>query len=68
MEKWCFDLDIGGYVDPYNWILKIESEVSYKTKVGCAERERDRRVISTLNVCSIAKCKYLLRIMERKQL
>jgi hypothetical protein len=39
VPKWHFNLEIGGYVDPYNWILKIESGVSYKTKVVCAGRE-----------------------------
>ncbi len=40
VPKWLFNLEIGGFVDPYNWILKIELWVNYKTlKVVCAGRD-----------------------------
>ncbi len=53
--KRCFDLEIGGQVDPYNWILKGVSCSVLGVRV-CG------RVVSTLNVCSVAKCKYPFRI------
>jgi hypothetical protein len=46
-------------VDPYNWNLRVRSiRPSSLVLVGRGKG----RVVSTLNVCSVAKCKYLLRI------
>jgi len=53
------------------WILKIRSRLfvlSHKTKWPVLGWRVCGRVVSTLNVCSVAKCKYLFRIAVRNHL
>jgi hypothetical protein len=49
-------------VDPYNRILKIRSGASYKTKCPVLGGRVCGRAVSTVIVCSVAKCKYLFRM------
>jgi hypothetical protein len=62
VPKAGFNLEIVGLVDPYNWILKIGSVVSYKTNWIVLGGRVCVRVESTLIVWSVARCKYPFRI------